>query len=120
MSITMYGIANCDTIRKARKWLDNHGIDYRLHDYRKDGLTREMLISFIERLGWEALLNRRGTTWRKLPAQIRDNIDRNSAIEVMLEQPAIIKRPLLERDDGELQCGFSADGYKAFLLQQAG
>ena len=114
--ITMYGIPNCDTIRKARKWLDAHDIAYQFHDYRKDGLTRKQLELWEKALGWEALLNRRGTTWRKLPEEIRDNINRKSAISLLLQHPAMIKRPLLELDDGEkLLLGFSEKTYNELI-----
>ena len=98
-SPTLYGIANCDQVRNARKWLDRHGVDYRFHDYRKHGLSTELLESMVTALGWEKLLNRRGTTWRKLPDKLRDEIDRDRAIALMLQHPAIIKRPVLRRDD---------------------
>jgi Spx/MgsR family transcriptional regulator len=108
---TLYGIGNCDTVRKARRWMDGHGIDYRFHDVRRDGLDREMLQDWERQLGWEQLLNRRGTTWRKLPEAVRECIDRSTALDIMLEQPAIIRRPLL--DDGkQLHLGFSTDSYR--------
>lgn len=94
--ITLYGIANCDTIKKARRWLDAHRIEYRFHDYRRDGLDEAQVRAWVDALGWEALLNRRGTTWRKLPSAIQDGIDQESAIRLMLEQPSIIRRPLLD------------------------
>jgi len=94
--VTLYGIANCDTVRKARRWLEARGVAYRFHDFRKDGLAREQLEAWTSELGWEQLLNRRGTTWRKLPEELRSEIDQGEAIRVMLEHPAIIKRPLLD------------------------
>ncbi len=112
--ITLYGIRNCDTMKKARRWLDEHGIDYRFHDYRKDGLEREQLEAWVDELGWEALLNRRGTTWRKLPEQVRNSIDRDTAIDIMLEHPAIIKRPLLDLGT-QRHVGFSPDTYTALF-----
>ena len=112
--ITMYGIKNCDTVRKARRWLDKHAIEYHFHDYRADGLARDWLEARIEELGWEALVNRRGTTWRKLPESVRAGMDRDSALRVMLEQPALIKRPLLEVDGRHL-VGFDADTWQAAL-----
>lgn len=110
-SITMYGIANCDTIKKAKKWLDNEGIDFSFHDYRKHGLDADLLNKWADALGWEVLLNRRGTTWRKLSDDIKENIDRKSAIKVMLENPAIIKRPLLDKDN-KFHSGFSDSQYR--------
>ena len=109
--VTVYGITNCDTIKKARKWLDNAGIEFTFHDYRKQGLEKPLLESWVDTLGWEILLNRRGTTWRKLPDAIKDNIDRQSAIEIMLENPAIIKRPLLNKA-GRWHLGFSEAQYR--------
>lgn len=94
--LTMYGIKNCDTIKKARRWLEAHQIEYRFHDYRADGLERAQLDTFIAELGWQALLNTRGTTWRKLDESLRNSIDNaDAAAALMLEMPAIIKRPLL-------------------------
>ena len=108
---TLYGIKNCDTVRKARRWLDSHEVVYTFHDLRADGLDRITLEGWEQSLGWEQLLNRRGTTWRKLPATERDAINRNRALRLMLEQPAIIKRPLLAVNR-QLHLGFSADSYQ--------
>ena len=107
---TMYGIKNCDTIKKARKWLEDNGIEYQFHDYKKDGLDPQLLKSWVAELGWEALLNKRGTTWRKLPDDVKDNIDEASAIEVMLDNNSIIKRPLLDTGSSKT-LGFKADDY---------
>jgi arsenate reductase len=112
MTIKIYGIPNCDTMKKARKWLDANGIDYDFHDYRKSGVPEKQLRSWVRQAGWEALLNRRGTTWRKLDASVRDSIDEQSAIEVMLANPAIIKRPVLE-SGGTLLIGFNEDAYRS-------
>jgi len=108
---TLYGISSCDTVRKARRWLDAHGIEYRFHDYRKDGLEHTQLQDWERQLGWEVLLNRRGTSWRRLPETLRESIGRTSALRVMQGQPAIIKRPLLEHA-GQLLVGFNADNYR--------
>ena len=108
---TLYGIRNCDTVRKARRWLDENGVAYSFHDLRTDGLDKQTLQDWEKTLGWEQLLNRRGTTWRKLPATERDAINRNRALRLMLEQPAIIKRPLLAVNR-QLHLGFSADSYE--------
>ncbi len=113
--ITMYGIKNCDTIKKARQWLEEAGVDYQFYDYKKDGLSPELLDSFIAELGWDALLNRRGTTWRKLPDDVRDNISEASARAVMLDNPSIIKRPLLDTGSQKV-LGFKADDYAALGL----
>ncbi len=112
MSTTrIYGITHCDTVKKARRWLDGHDIGYDFHDYRKNGLDRELLQSLESALGWDAMLNRRGTTWRKLPDSVKDGIDRESALELMLENPAIIKRPILARG-ADLHLGFSDGQYE--------
>ena len=107
----MYGIPNCDTIKKARKWLTENGIDYEFHNYKKSGVPEDKLKSWVKTIGWEILLNRRGTTWRKLDDSVKENIDEASAIQVMIENPSAIKRPALEIDD-QLLIGFSEDTYK--------
>jgi Spx/MgsR family transcriptional regulator len=94
--ITVYGIPNCDTIKKARKWLEANGYEYNFHDFRKDGLEEQQLKSWVEELGWEVLLNKRGTTWRQQSDEVKQNIDEASAIALMLEHPAMIKRPVLD------------------------
>ncbi|MFA3779869.1 ArsC family reductase [Yersinia sp. 1652 StPb PI] len=117
-SLRLYGIKNCDTIKKARRWLEEQGIAYQFHDYRADGLSDEHLQGFIDQLGWEPLLNTRGTTWRKLPQAQRDAItDALAAKALMLEQPAIIKRPLLEATNGEMLLGFKIESYQLFIQQ---
>lgn len=114
--ITLYGIKNCDTIKKARRWLDEHNVEYRFHDYRLDGLSAELLATFINELGWEALLNTRGTTWRKLDESVRAAItERDSAAALMLEMPAIIKRPLLCAPAQPMLLGFSDERYGQWL-----
>jgi len=109
--ITLYGIPNCDTVRKARRWLDAQGIDYQFHDFRKQGLEESMLHGWVAELGWEALINRRGTSWRKLPEKERNEIDQNSAIRLMLENPTLIKRPVLELGPSHY-VGFSETQYQ--------
>ncbi len=116
--ITLYGISNCDTIRKARKWLQAEGIDYRFHDYRKDGLEAAQLNRWADELGWEALLNRRGTTWRQLPETQKEGIERDSAVALMLEHPAMIKRPLLDLGNRR-KLGFSVADYSQLFEKQA-
>jgi len=110
----LYGIPHCDTVVRARRWLDAHGVPYRFHDLRRDGLDEALLADWIAGLGWEALLNRRGTTWRRLPESTRARIDRTAAIRLMLEQPAVIRRPVLARGK-RLHLGFSADHYRAIF-----
>jgi len=112
--ITLYGIPNCDTIKKARRWLDDHHIDYHFHDYRKDGIDASQLEAWSNELGWENLLNRRGTTWRKLNDAVRAGINHQNAITLMEQQPAIIKRPLLDNGQQRL-LGFDETQYQQLL-----
>lgn len=114
MSVTIYGIRNCDTMKKARAWLDDHKIEYSFHDYKKDGLTAETLDSFFAKADWEKLLNKAGTTFRKLAPEERENVDAAKARELMLAQPSMVKRPVIEKD-GKLLVGFKPDEYEAFF-----
>jgi arsenate reductase len=114
MTPVLYGIKNCDTVRKARRWLDEHKVEYRFHDFRADGLDPQRLRTWADELGWEILLNRRGTTWRKLPEERRENIDQTSAIELMHEHPSLIKRPVLDLGSQRL-VGFDTARYAALL-----
>lgn len=108
----LYGISNCDSTRKARKWLSAHGIDHRFHDYRSDGLDAALIEHLETAVGWEQMLNRRSTTWRQLSDSERSNLDREKAKLLMLDHPALIKRPLLETGSG-LLLGFSEEQYRA-------
>ena len=110
MKTTIYGIKNCDTMKKARTWLESHGIEYGFHDYHTDGIERQMLEGWVERLGWEVVLNRAGTTFRKLPERTKTNVDAKRAIALMLDQPSMIKRPVLVRGR-TLLVGFSPEKY---------
>ena len=112
MRITIYGIRNCDTMKKARAWLEAHGVDYDFHDYKIEGIDRATLEKWTRTVGWEVLLNRAGTTFRKLPEDAKQNIDERKAIKLMLEQPSMIKRPVLERGR-TLIVGFTEDRYSA-------
>lgn len=119
-TLTMYGIKNCDTIKKARRWLEDQGVAYHFHDYRADGLDEQQLRGFVALLGWEPLLNTRGTTWRKLDETQRNACDNaDAAIALMLAQPAIIKRPLLDNGNGRALLGFNADAYQQFIAEVA-
>lgn len=107
---TLYGIRNCDTMKRARAWLDTHGVGYVLHDYRVAGLDRAVLAGWVREFGWEALLNRGGTTFRKLPEAQRQDLDAEEAIALMLAEPAMIRRPVL--DTGAMRIlGFRPDLY---------
>ena len=111
-AVTIYGIKNCDTMKKARAWLDDRGVAYGFHDYKSAGVERGTLERWAHATGWETLLNRAGTTFRKLPDDAKVNIDERKAIKLMLEQPSMIKRPVLERGK-ELLVGFSPEKYSA-------
>jgi arsenate reductase (glutaredoxin) len=113
--ITMYGIPNCDTIKKARTWLDDHGVNYAFHDYKKAGIDRALLSDWVAQNGWETILNRAGTTFRKLPEAARAGIDADKAIDLMLAQPSMIKRPVLDTGRDRL-VGFKPAEYEAGLL----
>ncbi len=112
--ITLYGIKNCDTVKKARKWLDANDIDYRFHDFRADGLDTKALKIWMQELGWEVLVNRRGTTWRQLDASIKDSVDEASALKLMEENPTLIKRPVLDLGNRRV-VGFSDKDYSALF-----
>lgn len=114
--VVIYGISNCDTVRKAKKWLEQHNIPYEFQDFRKDGLNPILLRKWVEDLGFEALVNKRSTTWRNLPQETKDNFNELLAIAVMEDQPTLIKRPILEFEDQRL-VGFSDKTYStAFNL----
>lgn len=116
--LKLYGIKNCDTIKKARQWLDQQGVVYHFHDYRADGLQEAQLRDFVARLGWQALLNTRGTTWRKLDEAQRNACDNaDAAIVLMLAQPALIKRPLLDDGNQHALLGFSNESYQHFITE---
>ena len=112
--VTIYGIRNCDTMKKAMRWLDEHGVEYRFHDFRKQGLDSTLLKAWEKELGWETLLNRRGMLWRKLPQATREHIDRASALQCMQDNPGIIKRPVLDVG-GRRVVGFTAEEYAALF-----
>jgi arsenate reductase len=112
MTVTMYGIKNCDTIKKARTWLDGRGVAYSFHDYKSIGIDESRLRRWSGEIGWERLLNRGGTTFRKLPDADKENIDEAKAIGLMVDQPSMIRRPVLEAD-GQLLVGFDPDRYAA-------
>jgi arsenate reductase (glutaredoxin) len=112
-AITIYGIKNCDTMKKARTWLDKRGVDYSFHDYKAVGIERERLEQWCKTVGWETLLNRAGTTFRKLPDKDKVGIDAKTAVALMLAQPSMIKRPVLDLGGGKFLVGFSPEQYSA-------
>lgn len=116
MTAHLYGISNCDTVRKARKWLDTKGIVYTFHDYKKEGVEPSSLERWADACGWQVLLNRRGTTFRKLPEADRADIDRAAALAVMATHTSCIKRPVLETDDGaRVLVGFAQSEWENLL-----
>lgn len=114
--IRIYGIKNCDTMKKAMAWLDSNGVAYSFHDYKKNGIDAATLTRWEKTLGWETLLNRRGTTWRKLDADTQAGINRDSALCLMQEQPSLIKRPVVDTG-AELLCGFDPDAWQEKFSQ---
>ena len=112
MARTLYGIRNCDTMKKAWTWLDEHGVAHDFHDYKKSGIDRAKLAAWAGEVGWEKLLNRAGTTFKKLPEADKQGIDEAKAIALMQAQPSMIKRPVLEAD-GRLLVGFKPADYEA-------
>lgn len=107
---TMYGIPNCDTIKKAKKFLNDKEIEFSFHDYRKDGISEDLVKQFCQTLGWEQVLNKRGTTYRALTDEQKQTLNEESAIALLVEFPAMIKRPILQHND-ELHLGFKAPQY---------
>jgi arsenate reductase len=109
-SVTLYGIKNCDTMKKAWTWLDTHGVAYAFHDYKKEGIDKATLEGWAEKVGWETLLNKSGQTFRKLPDADKENVTGKKAIALMLAQPGMIKRPVLDIG-GKLTVGFKPEIY---------
>jgi len=115
MPITIYGIKNCDTMKKARTWLDKAGVEYAFHDYKTKGIEREHLEKWAKKVDWETLLNRAGTTFKKLPDKDKTGVTEKKAIALMLAQPSMIKRPVLDLGGGKLLVGFKPEQYAASL-----
>lgn len=119
MNIYLYGIPNCDTMKKARVWLADHDIAHTFHDYKKQGIDAATLNDWIDQVGWQVLLNTRGMMWRKVPQAVRDNIDQASATRLMLDTPSMIKRPVLAIDS-RIHVGFKPEQYaQIFRLDTA-
>ena len=111
---TIYGIKNCDTMKKAFNWLEDNGVTYEFHDYKKHGINEAALSQAVKEHGWENVINRRGTTWRKLPEEIQEAMNENAAIKVAKDNPSIVKRPLLLHN-GKSYLGFKADIYESIF-----
>jgi arsenate reductase len=114
--ITLYGIKNCDTVKKARNWLDQHNVEYRFHDFRSDGLDRDMVAGWLAELGWQNLINRRSTSWKALDEATRESMEEDSALHAIMAHPTLIKRPLLDTGQ-ERFTGFSAASYQKIFNQ---
>lgn len=110
----LYGIKNCDSVKKARLWLDNHEVAYQFHDFRVDGLSAQQLASFIEEAGWESLLNRRSNSWRQLTDQQKTDLNAVKAAGLMLDNLTLIKRPVLDTGE-QLLIGFNSENYQTLL-----
>lgn len=114
MVFILYGLPNCDTVKKARVWLDERGVRYAFHDYKKEGIDEARLSAWVDELGWETVLNRNGTTFRALPDADKANLDATRAVRLMLAQPSMIKRPMLDLGDRRI-AGFKPDVYEGAL-----
>lgn len=111
---TLYGIKNCDTVKKARRWLDDRGVEYTFHDFRADGITAPQVQAWLDLLGWETLVNKRSTTWKQLDDTQRSHMSNESATAIILQQPTLIKRPVLEHN-AAVHVGFKAEQYVQWL-----
>ncbi|MBL4608110.1 MAG: ArsC family reductase [Pseudomonadales bacterium] len=109
--MTLYGIKNCDTVRKARRWLEQADINYQFHDFRSEGLDAALIQVWINALGWEALVNKRSTTWRNLPEESKNSLSEKTVIGLLIEQPTLIKRPVLDKQ-GQIYLGFKEQDYQ--------
>ena len=109
--LSIYGIKNCDTVKKARRWLEDHGIEYQFHDFRQDGLDKKQLSGWVEQLGWEAVVNKRSTTWRNLSDKDKEIKINSQAVKLLAANPTLIKRPVLEKNK-ILLIGFKEAEYK--------
>lgn len=113
--LTVFGIKNCDTIKKAFRWLDGHGVAYKFHDYKKQGVKGDIIEKAFELYGWETVINRKGMTWRQLPDEMKNTMNAETALSLAMEKPSVIKRPILANGD-RLLIGFDADQYATELL----
>ena len=114
--ITIYGIRNCDTIKKTVKWLQDEELEYEFHDYKKQGIDKKTLNRWCKQVDWQELVNKRGTTWRKLPETERDNLTKTSALQLMIDNPSLIKRPVIEHDNQtKIEVGFNKESIASAL-----
>jgi len=110
----LYGISNCDTVKKAKNWLDKQNIDYSFHDFRKQGLDAETINGWLETVAWDKILNKRSTSWRNLDASVQQGIDENNLVQLLVENPTLIKRPVMQVN-GIISIGFNADTYRGIF-----
>ena len=110
----LYGISNCDTIKKAKNWLELNNIDYKFHDFRKQGLEPEIIQSWLTQIAWDKLLNKRSTTWRNLELEVQQSVNAENIIQLLVENPTLIKRPVL-KVNGIINIGFNADTYQGIF-----
>ena len=115
MTTTLYGISNCDSVKKAQKWLQQNNLPYTFHDYRKDGLDNQLIESFLANVEWSDLLNKRSTSYRQLSAEQKENLSAETVIKLFIEYPTLIKRPLLIHNN-QYQLGFNSDNYNTLFL----
>lgn len=118
-TITVYGIKNCDTMKKARTWLEDHGVKYAFHDYKTEGIDKAKLESWVKQAGWETVLNRSGLTFKRLPDAEREGVTEKKAIALMAAQPSMIKRPVLEAG-GKITVGFKPEVYAKLFVRAGG
>lgn len=107
----LYGISNCDTVKKAKNWLDTQNIDYSFHDFRKDGLDAKIIDQWLKTTAWDKILNKRSTSWRNLDASVQQNVNENNIVQLLVENPTLIKRPVID-SNGIITIGFSLDAYQ--------
>lgn len=115
MGHTVYGIKNCDTMKKAFAWCAEHGVEYAFHDYKKSGVDRSRLVVWCKTVGWKSLVNTKGTTWRKLTPEQQAITTQGEAVTLMIENPSLIRRPVVETDSGQLLIGFDPALFASFL-----
>ena len=115
---TLLGIKNCDTVKKARQWLDNKSIAYQFHDFRIDGLSADQVNTWLNTIDWQVLVNKRSTTWRQLPDDVKQNLDEHNVVQVLLDNPTLIKRPILEYKDATYT-GFKPTDYETIFANEA-
>jgi arsenate reductase len=115
MAVRIYGIKNCDTMKKAFAWCEGHGVAYEFHDYKKQGVPRDRLVTWCKTVGWKSLINTKGPTWRKLSPEQQDITTQSKAVATMMEFSSVIRRPVVETDEGQLMIGFDPTMFESFV-----